>query len=185
MVNIIVVFPKQQDAVRIRNLLVQNGHQVTRACTSGGAVIQVIDQMLDSDGIIISGYKYQDMSYRELYQYIPNYFDMMVMASEVHLEEIYEYNIVKVGLPVKSHEFLSALRVMEGTLVRKRKSRRQKPGERTDAEKELIEHAKGVLIENKGMTEEEAHRYLQATSMNNGTGIVETAQMIIELFKNF
>jgi len=185
LVNIIVVFPKQQDAARIRNLLVQNGHYVTQVCTSGGAVIHTIDQMLDSDGIIISGYKYQDMSYRELYQYIPNYFDMMVMASRVHLDEIFEYNIVKVGLPVRSHEFLSALRVMESTLVRKRKSRRQKPRERTDAEKELIEHAKGVLIENKRMTEEEAHHYLQSTSMNNGTNIVETSQMIIELYRNF
>lgn len=183
MVNIIVVFPKQQDAVRIRNLLVQNGHHVTKVCTSGGAVIQTIDQMLDSDGIIISGYKYQDMSYRELYQYIPNYFDMMVMASRVHLDEIFEYNVVKVSLPVRSYEFLSALQVMENTLIRKRKSRSQKPGERTDAQKELIEHAKGVLIESKSMTEEEAHRYLQTTSMNNGTNIVETSQMIIELFR--
>lgn len=185
MVNIIVVFPKQQDALRIRNLLVQNGHHVIQTCTSGGAVIQTIDQMLDADGIIISGYKYQDMSYRELYQYIPNCFDMMVMASRTRLDEIYEYNVVKVDMPVQSHELLSALRVMENTLIRKRKSRRQKPGEKTDAQKELIEHAKGVLIENKNMTEEEAHRYLQTTSMNNGTNIVETSQMIIELYRNF
>jgi len=107
------------------------------------------------------------------------------MASRACLDEIYEYNIVKVGMPVRSHEILSALQVMENTLIRKRKNRCQKPGERTDAEKELVEHAKGVLIENKQMTEEEAHRYLQTTSMNNGTNLVETSQMIIELFTNF
>lgn len=31
------------------------------------------------------------------------------------------------------------------------------------------------------MTEEEAHRYLQKHSMDNGTGMVETAQMVLAL----
>ena len=31
------------------------------------------------------------------------------------------------------------------------------------------------------MTEEEAHRYLQKTSMDSGTNMVETAQMILML----
>ena len=33
------------------------------------------------------------------------------------------------------------------------------------------------------MTEEEAHRYLQKRSMENGTGLVETAQMVLSLMK--
>ena len=39
-----------------------------------------------------------------------------------------------------------------------------------------------MIMEQKNMSEEQAHRYLQKTSMNNGTGMAETAQMIIELF---
>ncbi|MFR3319996.1 MAG: ANTAR domain-containing protein [Lachnospiraceae bacterium] len=31
------------------------------------------------------------------------------------------------------------------------------------------------------MTEEEAHRYLQKTSMDSGTNLVETAQMLLTL----
>ena len=31
------------------------------------------------------------------------------------------------------------------------------------------------------LSEEEAHRYLQKRSMNNGTDLVETAQMILSL----
>ena len=31
------------------------------------------------------------------------------------------------------------------------------------------------------MSEADAHRYLQKRGMNNGTGIVETAQMILAL----
>jgi response regulator NasT len=36
-------------------------------------------------------------------------------------------------------------------------------------------------MERNGMSEEEAHRYIQKTSMDSGTNMVETAQMVISL----
>ena len=44
-----------------------------------------------------------------------------------------------------------------------------------------MEKAKAVLMERNGFSEEEAHRYIQKRSMDNGTGLVETAQMILSL----
>ena len=41
--------------------------------------------------------------------------------------------------------------------------------------------AKSILMERNGMTEEEAHRYMQKCSMDSGTNIVETAQMVLSL----
>ena len=35
--------------------------------------------------------------------------------------------------------------------------------------------------ERNSMTEEEAHRYIQKCSMDSGTNLVETAQMVISL----
>ncbi len=46
----------------------------------------------------------------------------------------------------------------------------------------MITHAKLMLIQQKGMTEEEAHKYLQKKSMDNGTNLVETAHMILDVF---
>ena len=51
------------------------------------------------------------------------------------------------------------------------------------AEKKLITEAKALLMERNHMTEEEAHRYLQKTSMDNGTSLVETAEMIFMLMR--
>ena len=45
----------------------------------------------------------------------------------------------------------------------------------------MIRQAKALLMERNNMTEEEAHRYLQKCSMDNGTNMVETAQMILTL----
>ena len=44
----------------------------------------------------------------------------------------------------------------------------------------LISEAKALLMERNNLTEEEAHRYMQKRSMDNGTGLTETAQMILK-----
>jgi len=55
--------------------------------------------------------------------------------------------------------------------------------QRSEEEKKLIEEAKSLLMERNGMTEEEAHHYLQKTSMDSGTNMVETAQMLFALMR--
>ena len=46
---------------------------------------------------------------------------------------------------------------------------------------DLINEAKALLMERNNMTESEAHRYIQKCSMDSGTNLVETSQMIISL----
>ena len=45
----------------------------------------------------------------------------------------------------------------------------------------MIAEAKALLMERNNMTEEEAHRYLQKNSMDSGTNIVETAEMVLSI----
>ena len=44
-----------------------------------------------------------------------------------------------------------------------------------------IDKAKAVLMEKRGMSEPEAYRYIQKSSMDNSNSMVETAQMILLL----
>ena len=73
MVSIIVAFKKQTDAANIRNLLTRFGYNVVGVCTSGAAVLNVIDQMIDSDGIVICGCRLSDMDYFNLHKYPVSY----------------------------------------------------------------------------------------------------------------
>lgn len=41
-------------------------------CTNGAAVSQAVDQMEGSDGIVVSGYKYRDMTYSDLLADLPD-----------------------------------------------------------------------------------------------------------------
>ena len=45
----------------------------------------------------------------------------------------------------------------------------------------IIEQAKALLMERHHMTEPEAHKYLQKCAMDSGTGLLETAEMVISL----
>ena len=72
MVNIIVVFSSQKYGIKIRNLMMRHGHNLVTVCTNGAAVSQAVDQMEGSDGIVVSGYKYQDMTYSDLLADLPD-----------------------------------------------------------------------------------------------------------------
>ena len=84
-------------------------------------------------------------------------------------------------MPLKVHEQLQNVEMMAYTYEKKRKKRRAQPKERTEEEKKLILNAKKLLMERNQMSEEEAHRYIQKSSMDTGTSIVETAQMVLSL----
>ena len=182
MVNIIVVFSSQKDGINIRNLLMRHGHNVVTVCTNGAAVSQAVDQMEGFDGIVVSGYKYQDMTYSDLLADLPDTWQMIVMASPGNLSHIFEYNVIKIPMPVKVYDLFTTLQAIETTIMRRRKKRREKPKERSSAERALLEHAKSLLMETKNMSEIKAHRYIQKCSMDNGTNMVETAQMVIEIY---
>ena len=47
--------------------------------------------------------------------------------------------------------------------------------------REEIRKAKELLMTRNNMSEEEAHRYLQKSSMDSGTNIVETAEMVLSI----
>ena len=71
--------------------------------------------------------------------------------------------------------------MMLQSAARRRKKERAKPKMRSAEEQHIIDRAKSLLIERNHMTESEAHRYMQKCSMDSGTNLVETAQMVLTL----
>lgn len=179
MTGIIVALPRMDDARNIKNLLVRNGYPVTAVCTSGAQALAQTDSL--NDGIIICGYKLTDMLYSQLYESLPPGFEMLLMASQRFLMECLDNDIVCLAMPFQLNDFINTVEMMSTSIVYKRKERRKKPKERKPEETALINEAKLLLMNRNNMTEEEAHRYLQKTSMDNATGMVETAQMVLRL----
>lgn len=179
MINIIVAFPKIENGKSIKNILIKSGFQVGSVCVTGAQVLQNANML--GDGIVVCGYRLQDMIYTELQEYLPPHFQMLMVASPNLCEEREIEDIVCLSMPLKVHELVSTMEMMVYAMERQRKKRKSMPKERSQEEKQLIQQAKELLMIRNNMTEEEAHRYMQKTSMDSGTGITETAQMILSM----
>lgn len=179
--NVIIVFPKIENGQNIKRILQQNGYEVNAVCTTGAQVLQQAHNL--SSGIVVCGYRFVDMMYEELYDYLPPQFEMLLVASAGICDSRERQDILCLRMPLQVHELIQTMNMMSGAVIRRKKKLRQMPKERTEEEKMLLSDAKELLMGRNNMTEAEAHRYLQKRSMENGTGIVETAQMILSLMK--
>ena len=179
MTNVIVLFPKIEDAKNIRNLLVRHGFRVSAVCTTGAQALASANGL--GDGILVCGYKYPDMMYTELADCLPTHFEMLLMASQRVLSECVGSGIMSVAMPLKVQDLLNTLEMMMVQYRRWKKKQKNKPKVRSEGEKRTIRKAKELLMERNQMTEEEAHRYIQKISMDSATNLVETAEMLLEL----
>ncbi len=179
--NIVVAFPKLEVANSIKKILAQSGYTVTTVSTTGAKALASMDE-LDS-GIIVCGSRFPDMMYDEIYEYMPPNFQMLLIASAQGVMDKGVDNLVSLSMPLKVHELLQTIEMMDYSISRRKKKQRQKPKVRSEADMELLSRAKAILMERNSFSEEEAHRYIQKRSMDNGTGLVETAQMIVSLMK--
>lgn len=179
MVGIIVVFPNKDNAANIRNLLVRNGMTVTGVCTSGAQALHYADTV--DEGIVVCGCKLKDMMYTDLREYLPKEFDMLVLAPPDKWSGREAEGVIGLSMPLKAYDFINTVEMMLTNLARRRKKRKQEIKKRDPGQQELIRKAKELLMERNHMTEEEAHRYIQKCSMDSGTNMAETAEMVLSV----
>ncbi len=180
MPSIIVIFPKLEDAKKIKNLLMRNGFKVDGVFTSGAQALSLADDL--QGGVIVCGYRFSDMIYSELYEDLPPNFEMLLVASPKYLAYV-QPGIVCLSMPIKLNELTSTLAMMFSAQQRRRKKLRSQPVKRSQEEQRIIDEAKGVLMERNHLSEGDAHKYLQKCSMDSGTNLVESAQMVLRLMQ--
>ena len=183
MVNGLVVFPKIEEAKSIKNLLIRNGITVTKMCTTGAQAAQAVDAC--DDGLIICGYRYSDMMYCDLENYMPKGFEMIVLSSKKNYAEVQDSGVVCLSMPVKSMDFVNVVSLTIENILWERKKRKSTPKERTEEEKKVIKAAKLKLMNDFEYDEQGAHRYLQKKSMDHGINIVEMSYMILDNSSDF
>ena len=145
MTNIIVAFSKPEDGKNIKGILVRNGFQVVAVCTSGAQTLSAAEGL--SSGIVVSGYRFEDMLYDELRQYLPGTFDMLLISSPSRWSGQAPGNVICLPMPLKVHDLLNTLEMMVQAQMRFRRKMRGKPKERSEEEQNLIARAKQLLME--------------------------------------
>lgn len=179
MSSVIIVLPKTEDAKQIRNVLNKRGIEVAALCTTASMALAQAHQ-LDS-GVVICSYRISDMHYTQLAEYLPDYFEMLLLTSPAEAANS-PSGMMALTYPVKPNDLAGTVEWMLTQLQRRLKRRKVVPKQRSVREQNYINNAKWILMERNHMTEPEAFRYLQKCSMDSGTNMVETAQMILLLF---
>ena len=109
---------------------------------------------------------------------------MLLIASEGILDTCVTPDIVRLCLPLKVHDLMDTIEFMQSAIIRRQKKKKKMPKVRSEKEQKMIDAAKKLLMDRNSKTEEEAHRYMQKCSMDSGTNLEETAEMVFALMTN-
>lgn len=123
--NIVIAFPKKEVANSIKKILAQSGYTVTAVANTGASALSSMNGL--NMGIIICGYRFSDMMYSEIYEYMPKEFQMLLIASAAGIMEKNVDNLMSLSMPLKVHELLQTVEMMDYTITRRRKKLRQRP----------------------------------------------------------
>lgn len=80
---------------------------------------------LDS-GVVICSYRIRDMHYTQLAEYLPDYFDMLLLASTSELESA-PHDMVTLTYPIRPNDLASTVEMMLTQLDRRLRKRKSQP----------------------------------------------------------
>ena len=152
MEKVIVAFESDKSCWRIKEILENTGTASCIVCRSGDQVKRAVSKLHVST--VVCGYKFADESAEGLFEDLPPTCAMLVVADLIASVRM----LLQVGHRLERY-------------VRPRRS---------EEEQAVIVQAKQVLMDRHGMTEAQAHRFLQKRGMDSGAKLIQTAQLVLE-----
>lgn len=171
MFQVIVAFPRQSDRERVGEALELSGEFSCLAYKSAAQVKRAVAKR--QLGAVICGFKLADETAEDLYQDLPDWCSMLMIAPQDQLDLCGAEGILKLAAPVRRGELLAAARVLVRLCQQAPETGRPAEGQR------LIEGAKAALMAREGMDEAQAHRFLQKQSMDRGMPLEEVARQVL------
>lgn len=174
MEKVIVAFESEKSCERICDILESGCVAVCYKARSGGEVKRLVAKQ--HIGTVICGYKLRDESAEDLFYDLPPTSAMLVIARQDILDLLSD-DIFTLPAPVSKGDLCASVSMV---LQMSRRLERSLRPRRNEEENQVVAKAKQYLMEREGMTEEEAHRYIQKKSMDSGSKMVQTAILILE-----
>ena len=173
--TVIVAFEGDSNTARIREILESEGEFTCLVCRSAAEVKRAVHKQYQC--IVVCGFKLADETCEDLFLDLRSDCFMLMVAPQARLELSETEGIFKLQSPVRRGELLASVRML--AQFRRYVPREKGPAKRGEEEQKLIAQAKAVLMDRHGMTEEQAHRFLQKQSMDNGAKLTDTARLVL------
>ena len=175
MEQVIVAFESPKSAGRIKEILETSGTASCILCKTADQVRRAANKLHIT--AVICGFKLGDQSAEVLAGDLPSSCAVLVLASQNLLDLLQNDDLFRLPAPVSKGDLTASVRML---LQMGRRLERALRPRRSPEELEVIQQAKALLMDRNGMTEEQAHRFLQKSSMDNGTKLLQTAQMVLD-----
>lgn len=176
MIRTVVAFEKDESRDKIADMLERSGITVRFRCRSGAEVLRAVKTM--GSGVVICGHKLTDMPTEQLAHDLRGQAKFLILAKQSQLELLDDPDVFKLPIPISAAELRGSVNIL---LQLDEISARSQIPQRSQEERHVIQKAKELLMETRGLTEDQAHRYLQKRSMETGTKLADTARMILEI----
>lgn len=174
MEKIMVAFESDATARKIADILQSGGVASCTIVHSCGEVRRMANR--GRLNIVVCGYKLGDGSCEDLFADLPPGCSMLMVAQQAQLEQVSE-DIFRLPAPVSRAGLCASVQML--FQANRQLSRYIRP-RRSEEEQNVVAEAKRLLMERNGMTEEQAHRFIQKQSMDSGARMVQTARMILD-----
>ena len=173
--TVIVAFENDNMSRQFGDLLENNGIARCLICHSGDQVRRSLSRQ--PVYCVVCGAHLTDGPAEWLAEDLPPFCSMLVVGPQHVLDACGGRDIYKLATPIRREEALCTVRLLLqfGRRMERLLRPRRSPGER-----EVVERAKALIMERKGIGEDEAHRLLQKRSMDEGARLIQTARKVIQ-----
>ena len=172
--NILVAFESEKVSGTVAKILTSEAMKPVYICSSASELKKRVHYY--QRGIIVCGYKLKDSSVIQFAEDIPKDFGIIIIANKTQIELCGNDRVFKLAVPLKKQDLICSVSMLANMYER---PAFKSVAIRSEEEKKLIYKAKELLIDRYGMTEQQAHKYMQKKSMDTGNKILEVAKIIL------
>jgi response regulator NasT len=182
--SVIVAFSNPLLSNWAASALGRHGYSVEYTCKTGAEVARVADYCTSL--AVVAGFQFPDMTSEALMGMLDGRLAMVTVLLP-HQRDLVERNdLITVPYPVSAIDLAQAVRLVEKSAAHRAATGsgalpgKARPHDRPAEEKLVIVKAKEIMMDRFQMTESQAHRFLQKSSMDRGLKLVDAARMVIE-----
>lgn len=172
--TVIVAFESGKSCSRIQDILESSGTATCIICRSAAEVKRTVSHQRVTT--VVCGFKFPDQTAQDLFDDLPASCAMLMVAVQGLLDLCQNEDIFRLAAPVSRGDLIASVRML--IQIGHRLEKFVRP-QRTEEERDAIQAAKTLLMDRHGMTEEQAHRFLQKKSMDSGVRMVQTARLVL------